>query len=219
MSGDKQESKSVAQLRRDYNKEALTESEVSDNPIDQFKKWFKKVLSADLLDPNAMTLSTATKEGVPSSRTVLLKGVDDEGFRFFTNYKSRKGQELEENPRAALCFYWPPHERQVRIQGEVQKLSRGESETYFHQRPRQSQISAWASEQSTKVASREELISKFKEIEKRFKDGEVPLPEFWGGYILEPDRIEFWQGRIGRMHDRICYEKEDGSWTMYRLAP
>lgn len=219
MCGDKQESKNVAQLRRDYNKEALTESEVRDNPIEQFNQWFKKALSVDLLDPNAMTLSTATNDGVPSSRTILLKGVDKEGFRFYTNYKSRKGQELADNPRAALCFYWPPLERQVRIEGEVQKVSRNESETYFHQRPRQSQISAWASEQSSKVASREELISRFKEIEKRFEGAEVPLPEFWGGYLLKPSRIEFWQGRVGRMHDRICYEKEKGSWTMYRLAP
>lgn len=219
MSGENQESKNVAKLRRDYNKEALAESEVSENPIDQFKEWFKKALSADLLDPNAMTLSTADKDGVPSSRTVLLKGVDAEGFRFYTNYKSRKGKELEENPQAAICFYWPAHERQVRIQGEVQKLGRDESETYFHQRPRKSQISAWASQQSTKVASREELISKFKEMERHFEGEEIPLPEFWGGYILKPARIEFWQGRAGRMHDRICYEKEKDGWTRFRLAP
>ncbi len=219
MSGDNQESNNVAKLRRDYNKEALTESEVSENPIDQFKEWFEKALSADLLDPNAMTLSTAGNDGVPSSRTVLLKGVDAEGFRFYTNYKSRKGKELEENPRAAICFYWPPHERQVRIQGEVQKLGRDESETYFHQRPRQSQISTWASQQSTKVASREELISRFKEMEKRYEGEEIPLPDFWGGYILKPNRIEFWQGRTGRMHDRICYEKEKDGWTRFRLAP
>lgn len=219
MSGDNQESNNVAKLRRDYNKEALTESEVSENPIDQFKEWFKKALSADLLDPNAMTLSTADKEGTPSSRTVLLKGVGAEGFQFYTNYKSRKGKELEENPRAALCFYWPSHERQVRIQGEVQKIGRDESETYFHQRPRQSQISAWASQQSAKVASREDLISRFKEMERRFEGEEIPLPEFWGGYILKPNRIEFWQGRAGRMHDRICYEKEKDGWTRFRLAP
>lgn len=219
MSGDEQEENEVAKLRRDYNKASLTESEINEDPIDQFLEWFEKALSADMLDPNAMTLSTANDEGIPSSRIVLLKGVDKKGFRFYTNYKSMKSKELQENPRAALCFYWPPHERQVRVQGNVRKLSRAESEAYFHQRPRQSQLGAWASEQSAKLSSREELISAFKKMEKRFEGKEIPLPEFWGGFLVEPFRIEFWQGREGRMHDRICYEKEDGGWTRYRLAP
>lgn len=217
MSRDKE--KSVAQLRRDYSRQELVESEVCENPIDQFLEWFEQVLSADLLDANAMTLATATKDGQPSSRIVLLKGVDEQGFRFYTNYNSRKGRELDENPRAALCFYWAPLERQVRIEGTVQKLSQQESANYFCQRPRLSQISAWASRQSSKVDSRDALVAKFKEIEQRFKDEEVPLPEFWGGYLLQPVRIEFWQGRKGRMHDRICYEKESGHWTKARLAP
>lgn len=218
MSGDDKE-KSVAELRRDYTKTELNESAVKDDPIQQFEQWFKQALSADLLDPNAMTLATATKDGRPSSRIVLLKGVDDQGFRFYSNYNSRKGRELDENPRAALCFYWPPLERQVRIEGPVQKLSREESANYFQQRPRLSQIGAWASQQSTEVESRDELVARFNKMKKRFRDEEVPLPDFWGGYILQPVRIEFWQGRKGRMHDRICYKKEEGRWTKMRLAP
>jgi len=217
MSGD--EEKSVAELRRDYTKQELLESEVCDDPIDQFVKWFEQALSADLLDVNAMTLSTATNDGRPSSRIVLLKGVDEQGFRFYTNYNSRKGRELDENPQAALCFYWAALERQVRIEGTVQKVSKEDSEDYFRQRPRLSQIGAWASQQSTEVDSRDALVAKFKEIEQRFKDQEVPLPEFWGGYLLQPNRIEFWQGRKGRMHDRICYNKEGDHWSKSRLAP
>ncbi len=217
MSGD--EEKSVDELRRDYTKQELLESEVCDDPIDQFVKWFEQALSADLLDVNAMTLSTATNDGRPSSRIVLLKGVDEQGFRFYTNYNSRKGRELDENPQAALCFYWAALERQVRIEGTVQKVSKEDSENYFRQRPRLSQIGAWASQQSTEVDSRDALVAKFKEIEQRFKDQEVPLPEFWGGYLLQPNRIEFWQGRKGRMHDRICYNKEGDHWSKSRLAP
>lgn len=219
MSLEKDEAKNIARLRRDYTKTALVESEVCENPIDQFMKWFEQALSADLDDPNAMTLSTATKEGVPSSRIVLLKGVDENGFRFFTNYGSRKARELSENPRAALCFYWALLERQVRIEGKVHKLKANESEAYFQQRPRLSQLGAWASKQSSKIDTREQLEASFTEIKKRFKDKEVPLPDFWGGYILKPTRIEFWQGRKSRMHDRICYEKEKESWTIFRLAP
>lgn len=219
MPEDNSDDKKIAELRREYSRQILSESEVAENPIDQFTQWFQQVLSAELLDANAMTLSTATKHGKPSSRIVLLKGVDEDGFRFYTNYKSRKGRELDENPHAALCFYWAPLERQVRIEGKVEKLSEKESENYFHQRPRESQLGAWASNQSTTVASREELEKRFREIEKKFADQEIPLPDFWGGYRLNPDRIEFWQGRNGRMHDRICYEKQDGKWDIFRLAP
>lgn len=211
--------KKITELRREYSRQVLSESEVAENPIDQFTEWFQQALSAELLDANAMTLSTATKYGKPSSRIVLLKGVDEDGFRFYTNYKSRKSRELDENPHAALCFYWAPLERQVRIEGKVEKLSKKESENYFHQRPRESQLGAWASKQSTTVASREELEKRFREIEKMFADQEIPLPDFWGGYRLNPHRIEFWQGRNGRMHDRICYEKQDGKWDIFRLAP
>ncbi len=213
------EAKNIAKLRRDYTKKALVESEICENPIDQFMEWFEQALSADLVDANAMTLSTANKDGVPSSRIILLKGVDEKGFRFFTNYNSRKSRELDENPKAALCFYWPSLERQVRIEGAVYKLSDDDSEAYFKQRPRLSKLGAWASNQSSKVESREQLEADFKEIKKRFEDKDVPLPDFWGGYVLEPARIEFWQGRKSRMHDRICYEKEKQGWTKFRLAP
>lgn len=209
----------IEQMRRDYAREELSESAVSENPVDQFMVWFEQALSADLLDPNAMILSTATKGGIPSSRVVLLKGVDEEGFRFYTNYSSRKGQELKENPWVALCFYWPRLERQVRIEGKVRQLSREDSANYFHQRPRLSQLGAWASNQSSKVESREVLEAQFEKVKKRYKGEEVPLPDFWGGYIVQPRRIEFWQGRKGRLHDRICYEKEEGDWIRFRLSP
>lgn len=209
----------IEQIRRDFAKEELNESTIADNPIRQFSTWFEQALSADLLDPNAMTLSTVNKEGIPSSRIVLLKGVDQQGFRFYTNYKSRKGTELAENPHAALCFYWAALERQVRIEGEVQKLSRDQSEVYFHKRPRLSQLGAWASPQSSKVASRQELESRFKKVKEQFKGEEVPLPDFWGGYCLIPDRIEFWQGRRGRLHDRICYKRKNNDWEVFRLSP
>jgi pyridoxamine 5'-phosphate oxidase len=213
------ERQDIEQIRRDFAKEELSESTIEENPIEQFSAWFKQALSADLLDANAMTLSTVSKEGIPSSRIVLLKGVDEQGFRFYTNYKSRKGKELAENPHGALCFYWAALERQVRIEGKVQKLNRDQSELYFHKRPRLSQLGAWASQQSSKVASREELESQFEKVKERFEGEEVPLPDFWGGYRLIPDRIEFWQGRRGRLHDRICYERKNDGWEVFRLSP
>jgi pyridoxamine 5'-phosphate oxidase len=219
MAEKKNQSKSVADIRRDYTQKPLVESDVCENPIDEFMEWFEQALSTDMADPNAMTLATATREGVPSSRIVLLKGVDEQGFRFYSNYKSRKARELAENPRAALCFYWPSLERQIRIEGKVQKLSQDDSEAYFQQRPRLSQIGAWASKQSSKLSSRDELEEKFEEMKKRFENKEIPLPDFWGGYLLKPTVIEFWQGRESRMHDRIRYEKEGQEWKTARLAP
>lgn len=219
MVGSSSERQDIEQIRRDFVKEELNESTIAENPIQQFAAWFEQALSADLLDSNAMTLSTVNKEGVPSSRIVLLKGVDEQGFRFYTNYKSRKGTELAENPHAALCFYWAALERQVRIEGKVQKLSRDQSEVYFHKRPRLSQLGAWASQQSSEVASRQELESQFEEVKERFEGEEVPLPDFWGGYRLLPDRIEFWQGRRGRLHDRICYKRKSDDWEVFRLSP
>lgn len=219
MVGSSSERQDIEQIRRDFAKEELNESTIAENPIQQFSTWFEQALSADLLDPNAMTLSTVNKEGVPSSRIVLLKGVDEQGFRFYTNYKSKKGTELAENPNAALCFYWAALERQVRIEGKVQKLSHDQSEIYFHKRPRLSQLGAWASQQSSKVASRQELESRFDEVKERFEGKEVPLPDFWGGYRLIPDRIEFWQGRRGRLHDRICYKRKNDDWEVFRLSP
>lgn len=219
MTEDSRSKKGIAELRREYSQQALAKSEVCENPIDQFTEWFEQAFSADLLDVNAMTLSTASKQGKPSSRIVLLKGIDESGFRFYTNYGSRKGRELKENPHAALCFYWAPLERQVRIEGEVERLSRSASGDYFEQRPRESKLGAWASKQSSQVSSREELEKQFQEIKQKFKNKEIPLPDFWGGFLLHPQRIEFWQGRKGRMHDRICYEKSDTEWNIFRLAP
>ncbi len=219
MAEDSSSKTKIAQLRREYSQQQLVESEVAENPIDQFTVWFQQALSAELLDANAMTLATANGDGKPSARIVLLKGVDEDGFRFYTNYESRKGKELQENPHAALCFYWAPLERQVRIEGKVEPLSPKESKEYFQQRPRESQLGAWASKQSTKIASREALEKRFEEIQEKYRDKEIPLPEFWGGFQLLPQRIEFWQGREGRMHDRICYEKKSGEWQIFRLSP
>lgn len=219
MSENNQSNKNIAELRREYSKQVLAESKVADNPIDQFTQWFQQALSAELLDANAMTLATADEDGSPSARIVLLKGVEKAGFTFYTNYGSRKGRELTENPCAALCFFWPQLERQVRIEGDVEKLSRSESEAYFRQRPRESQLGAWASKQSSKVASREVLEKQFEEMGKKFAGEEIPLPDFWGGFVLQPKRVEFWQGRKGRMHDRICYKKDSDGWDIFRLSP
>ena len=209
----------IEQLRREYAREELLEEHVRKNPVDQFTTWFDQALLSEVVEPNAMSLATADKDGKPSVRIVLLKGFDKDGFRFFSNYKSRKGKELEENPNASLCFFWPELERQVRLEGKVVKIDRKESEEYFLKRPRLSQLGAWASNQSEEVASREELEERFKKLEEDFKDETIPVPEFWGGYLLKPSSIEFWQGRQGRLHDRLLYEKETGGWSIKRLSP
>lgn len=213
------DNKKIAKLRREYNTRTLSVEEVESDPLDQFAIWFQQALDTEARDPNAMTLSTVSNENKPSSRIVLLKGFDESGFQFFTNYRSRKGIELAQNINAALCFYWPVLERQIRIEGEVERVSREESENYFRQRPRKSQLGALVSNQSQPVDSRQKLEQRFKELEKRFAGKEVPVPEFWGGYKLEPHTVEFWQGREGRLHDRVCYKKENGKWTISRLAP
>lgn len=206
-------------LRREYAGEELLEDNVQDDPVEQFSVWFEQALRSEVKEPNAVSLATATADGKPSARIVLLKGFDKRGFRFFTNYESRKARELDENPHASLCFFWQELERQVRIEGKVKKLSREESENYFSKRPRLSQIGAWASRQSEKVESRDQMEAKFREFQEKFEDEPVPAPEFWGGYRLHPTSIEFWQGREGRLHDRLLYTKSSDSWKITRLSP
>jgi pyridoxamine 5'-phosphate oxidase len=232
----------IANLRRDYNLASLRRCDLEADPIVQFKKWFAEAAGArwagrvrrffirlykrsftaattQVAEVNAATLATADKRGRPSARMVLLKGVDAGGFVFFTNYESRKGRDLAENPHAALVFYWPDQERQVCVAGDVAKLPREESAAYFNTRPRGSRLAAWASSQSRPVESRSILEEGLTELEARYRD-DVPMPPYWGGYVLSPTRIEFWQGRPGRLHDRFCYERQpDRSWRLERLCP
>lgn len=209
----------IAEIRREYAREELLEENVEEDPLNQFALWFEQALRSRVIEPNAMSLATADQGGKPSVRIVLLKGFDGEGFRFFTNYNSRKGRELENNPHASLCFFWPELERQVRIEGQVSKLSREESEEYFSSRPRLSRLGAWASNQSAELASREELEQNFKEVREKFDNQPIPTPDYWGGFLLIPSAIEFWQGREGRMHDRILYNWESDRWKLKRLSP
>lgn len=200
--------------------EALDEKRIERDPIKQFQLWLDDAIAAKLPLPEAMNLATATPEGRPSARVVLLKQVDPDGFVFFTNYHSAKAVELESNPYAALVFYWSPLERQVRVEGKVERTSAEESELYFRTRPRESQIGAWASPQSSVIPTREVLEQRARELEEYYRDREVECPGHWGGYRLRPDKIEFWKGRPGRLHDRILYElMSDGSWAIKRLAP
>lgn len=211
---------SIADLRENYTRDGLTEAEAADNPLQQFQNWFQQALSAQLPEPNAMTLATATPNGKPSARMVLLKGLDDRGFVFFTNYHSVKGQQLESNPWASLVFWWAELERQVRIFGTVEKLSDSESEEYFHSRPENSQIGAWASPQSDVIESREVLERRFTEFQDKYADAIIPRPPHWGGFRLIPQEIEFWQGRPSRLHDRLRYRLDlEGNWLRERLAP
>ena len=210
---------SLADLRREYASRALTEAEALDDPIQQFALWFGEALKSELLDTNAMTLATASRNGVPAARIVLLKGFDEAGFVFFTNYESAKARDLEDNPRACLLMFWAALERQVRITGVVTKTSAEESATYFHSRPFESQIGAWASAQSQKVDERAVLESRYAELAAKYAGMPVPLPPFWGGYRVAPESIEFWQGRKSRLHDRLLYVRRDGRWERSRLAP
>ena len=199
---------------------ALTKNNIDPNPIRQFQKWFDEVRAGGVSEQDAtsMTLATATRDGRPSARIVLLKSFDDRGFVFFTNYQSQKGNELNENPRASLLFYWSTLWRQVRIEGEVEKISAAESEEYFQSRPLGSRLGAWASNQSEVVDRRETLEERFAELQQRFGE-DVPRPEHWGGYRVKPNSIEFWQGRDNRLHDRLRYRRENGVWIIERLAP
>jgi pyridoxamine 5'-phosphate oxidase len=233
----------IADLRREYNLTGLRRRDLEADPIDQFKRWFEQALGArasgrirkffiklykklllasgaELLDLTAMTLATADKQGRPSARIVLLKGVDQRGFIFFTNYESRKGQELADNPQAALVLYWPEQERQVCIAGKISRLPPAESDAYFRTRPHGSRLAAWASTQSATVKDREALEEKWKQLEARYAEGEIPRPPFWGGYLLTPMRMEFWQGRPNRLHDRFRYSRQpDQTWLIDRLSP
>ncbi len=208
-----------ADLRKDYGLSALLEKELAREPFRQFEKWFQEAEAAKIAEPNAMILSTAGTSG-PSSRTVLLRGLDGRGFVFYSHYESRKGRELTTNPRASLLFPWLALERQVIVEGTVTRVPREESETYFHSRPHASQLAAWALAQSTPVADREAIDTAFKAAEKKFAGREVPLPPHWGGWRLAPETIEFWQGRRNRLHDRLRYRRETtGDWVVERLAP
>jgi pyridoxamine 5'-phosphate oxidase len=199
--------------------EALDEQTIDRDPINQFKRWFDDAIASGMKLPEAMTLATATRDGRPSARVVLLKDVDNDGFVFYTNYRSAKARDLEANPQAALVFYWSQFDRQVRVEGTVERVSAEESRTYFKTRPRESQIGAWASPQSDIIENRELLETRVAELEQLYGDGEIECPEHWGGYRVKPTRIEFWKSRLGRLHDRIVYQRDGTQWNINRLAP
>ncbi len=210
---------SIAEIRRDYRLATLAESDVAADPMAQFDLWFNEAVRAEVNEPNAMCLATATPDAYPSARIVLLKAADDRGFVFYTDYRSRKGLELSDNPHASLCFFWPELERQVRVAGAVQRVSRAESDEYFQSRPLPSRIGAWTSRQSSELPSRDALEQELTANMARFGDGPVALPEHWGGYRVVPAELEFWQGRPSRLHDRIQFRREAGVWNRRRLSP
>lgn len=210
----------IAAIRKDYSQRQLTEEEVAPDPVLQFSKWWDEALTSEIEEVNAMTLATASIDGMPSARIVLLKGFDKKGFTFFTNYDSYKAQQLAENPKACLVFFWKELERQVRITGIIEKLSNSESDEYFNSRPEGSRVGAWASPQSRVIESREWLDNKYEELTNTMKGKNIVRPEHWGGYIVKPVIAEFWQGRPSRLHDRIQYTlQENGNWKIERLAP
>lgn len=208
----------IADIRKDYMLQSLSEGDVAKDPFAQFERWWNEALAAEILEVNAMTLATATAAGKPSARIVLLKGYDAKGFVFFTNYTSRKGQEIAENGQATLLFFWKELERQVRIEGKIEKITAQENDEYFHSRPEGSRIGAWSSPQSQVIQDRSVIEENVKKYTEQFK-GSIPRPEHWGGYRVVPDHIEFWQGRPSRLHDRILYTLENEYWQIQRLAP
>jgi len=212
--------KELADIRKDYTKASLDISSIDKNPIVQFEKWFKEAMDSKVPEPNAMNLATISETGRPTSRIVLLKGIQEDQFLFYTNYQSQKGKELDSNPECALNFFWPELERQVRIEGIAQRVDEQLSDAYFQSRPRASQIGAWASPQSTIIKDRQLLEERVTEIEKRFEgQTKLPRPKQWGGFAISPFEIEFWQGRSSRLHDRLIYTKVDNEWAINRLAP
>ncbi len=211
--------KTLFNLREEYTQDELDENQMPESPIEQFNKWMRDAIDAELSEPNAMVLATCTRDGKPSARIVLLKEVSADGFIFFTNYMSRKGHELSENSASALVFDWHEIERQVRIEGNIEKVSETDSDTYFDSRPSNSRLGAWASPQSRVLNNREELENLQKEFEEKFANRAIPRPPHWGGYVLHPTSIEFWQGRPGRLHDRILYTLTSSGWKKQRLAP
>ncbi|MFD2244836.1 pyridoxamine 5'-phosphate oxidase [Pontibacter ruber] len=212
----------IADIRKNYSRQALSEDAVLPDPVHQFKVWLTEAIQSEVLEPTALTLSTVNAAGRPSARVVLLKDVSENGFTFFTNYESRKGQELAQHPYAAMTFFWPELERQVRVEGHVVQVPAQVSDDYFHSRPKASQVGAWASPQSREIESRDVLEKAERNYTEEFASmHEIPRPKHWGGFVLQPDRIEFWQGRPSRLHDRILYElaPEGQSWHLKRLAP
>ncbi len=209
----------LADLRRDYIKDGLLESDVDPNPFKQFSVWFDQATKSGILEPNAMSHATVDPQGQPSIRIVLLKGVDERGFVFFTNYGSRKGKDMESNPKSALLFFWGELERQVRIEGVIEKIDEAQSKAYFDSRPEGSRIGAWSSDQSEVVPSRDYLEHRFAENTALYAGKQIPMPAYWGGYRLVPHTFEFWQGRGSRMHDRIRFRHIDGNWIIDRLSP
>jgi pyridoxamine 5'-phosphate oxidase len=210
----------ISDDRKDYARFSLHEENLDPDPIRQFALWFDEATKSAVAEPNAMTLATCTIDGRPSARIVLLRGLDERGFAFFTNYESRKARELDKNPWAALVFFWHELERQVRVEGRVERVSAEDSDVYFHSRPANSRTGAWASPQSEVIPSKQALEERFGDLEDRFADGAVPRPPHWGGYRLVPDTVEFWQGRPSRLHDRLRYtRRQHGDWLLERLAP
>jgi pyridoxamine 5'-phosphate oxidase len=209
----------LADLRREYTKNGLLESDVDKDPFRQFSTWFDQATKSGILEPNAMSHASVSPDGQPSIRIVLLKGVDEKGFIFFTNYESRKGKDMVSNPKSSLLFFWGELERQIRIEGVIEKIDKLQSKAYFDSRPEGSRIGAWSSNQSEVVISRDFLEKRYEENMAAFAGKEIPMPDYWGGYRLVPNMIEFWQGRGSRMHDRIRYRLLDGSWVVDRLSP